>query len=321
MDIAASAALGAHQRALTEVAVDVLRTGAGGKIATSLQLQERLDVGSGTVQKALRQLVDTGAVRLRVKGHQGTIVEALDPALLWRSAALSPLRITLTTPGAIEPAVIALGLRSQLGMRQIGVEYDFIRGAENRLAAIAGERRVAILSLGAAHEHGVIDNAAYSTMDLGPGTYYSPETLVVLSRRGIKLGAPVRVARDSESFDHTQLTKREFPRDDVTTYVDCAFPDVPSAILDGHADAGVWHTTVTAISPAQAGLDVRPINWDLKDAQLRGLSHGLLVWRSDFREVNELLGLLDLEQIRSEQTRLAAQGVGSAEVRSIVPWL
>lgn len=315
-------ALNAHQRTLTHVATDILRAGVGGKIATSLQVQEGLEVGSGTVQKALRHLVDIGGVRLRAKGHKGTVIEALSPALLWNAAALPSFRLALTSPGAIESGVLASGIREQLSNQRIAVEFDFVRGGRRRLELLGdGVPRVALLSRGAAFDFGAHDDPAFEVLDLGHSTYYSEQTLVVLSRPGVDLSGdePLRVARDSDSFDHNQLTRREFPRQPNLEYVDCPFPDVPGAILDGAADVGVWHQVLTAITPQQAGLEVRPIRWPSTDLQLNSLSSGMLVWRAVFGELGQLLDLLDLPTIQTEQARLALAGIGSPEVRALIP--
>lgn len=316
-------ALNAHQRTLTEVATDILRAGIGGKIATSLQVQERLDVGSGTVQKALRHLVDIGGVSLRAKGHKGTVIEALSPALLWNAASLPPFRLVLTPPGAIESGVLASGIREQLSKQRIAVEYDFVRGASQRLALLSdGVPRVALLSRGAAFDFGAPDDPVFEVLDLGPSTYYSEQTLVVLSRPGLDLTAVdsrLRVARDPDSFDHNQLTRREFPRRPNVEYVDCPFPDVPGAILDGVADVGVWHQVLTTITPQQAGLEVRPIQWPSTDSQLTALSSGMLVWRAEFGELGEILELIDFTAIQAEQARLASSGIVSLEVRTLIP--
>ena len=58
------------QKALTAVCLDILQAGIGGRLTPSIQIQEKLEVGSGTVQKALQELIYNGGVVLRVKGHQ-----------------------------------------------------------------------------------------------------------------------------------------------------------------------------------------------------------------------------------------------------------
>lgn len=313
---------GAHRRTLTEVALDILRNGPGERMTTSLQLQERLDVGSGTVQKALRQLVDAGAVRLRVKGHQGTVIERYAPALLWRAADLGPLRLTLTPPGSIESTALATEVRAQLAKHHVATEFDFVRGGGRRIAALAGTQpRVAALSKVAAEGFELMDDPAYSVLDLGTLTYYRPETLVVLRSPSVSANAVRRVARDRESYDHEQLTLLEFPASGGFEYIDCAFPDVPASILSGHADAGVWHQIATVISPEQAGLEVAPVHWDEETLGTETISHAVLVWRSEFAEIDALLSLLDPAAIRAKQQHLAALGIGSAEVRETIPWL
>jgi hypothetical protein len=215
-------------------------------------------------------------------------------------------------------------MREQLAKHGVGVEYDFVRGAGRRLELLAGGApRVALLSRGAAVEHGAFDDPAFLVLDLGQRTYYSEQTLVVLARAGLNLNRRerIKVARDSDSFDHTQLTKREFPDQPNIEYIECSFPDVPGAILEGRADVGVWHQVVTSITPQQAGLELRPVRWLSNDLQLMMLSRGVLVWRSEFGEIKELLRLLDLSLIRKEQARLAATGIQPSEVRRIVPWM
>lgn len=315
-------ASGAHQRALTEVALDILRKKPGGRITTSLQLQERLEVGSGTVQKALRQLVDIGAVRLKVKGHQGTVILEYDPAVLWRAADLGPLRIALTPPGSIELTGIAIEIRAQLSASHVATEFDFVRGATQRISLLDGDQpQVAALSRVAAETLGVIDNPAYSVLDLGPLTYYRPESLVVLKRGDFDEHPIKRIARDTGSYDHEQLTLLQFPEAEGYEYVECPFPEVPAAILLGKADAGVWHRVVTAISPEQAGLSVSKADWDENDPAVQSIGQAVLVWRSDFAEIDALLELLDLPAIARAQEKLAVLGIGSSAVRETIPWL
>lgn len=324
-EISASPATGngAHQRALTEISLSILRSEIGQRIATSLQFQERLEVGSGTVQKAIRQLIDTGAVKLRVKGHLGTVIEEFDPALLWKAADVGPVRLTLTPPGGIESTGIALGVRAQLADHHVATEFDFVRGASKRVATLEQDApRVVVVSKVAAEGFGLIRDSRFASLDLGPLTYYRPETLAVLRSPQVTTETVRRVARDPDSYDHDHLTRAEFPEASGYEYVDCAFPDVPASILAGHADAGVWHRVVTVITPEQAGLISSPLQrLPRPPDDLGAISNALLVWRSEFGEINSLLGLLIPNDIRAWQDELVSKGIGSPEVRDVVPWL
>lgn len=309
----------ADQRALAEVAVDLLRAGSGGRMTTTVQLQQRLDVGSGTVQKVIRHLVDIGAVELQVMGHKGTIIRELDPALVWRSSDLAPLRMMMPPPGSIEATAIALGVRDQFSARGLSLEFDFVRGASRRMRQLdeLATPAVVLVSKRAAEALGHLDPAHYSWVDLGPESYYQSDSLVVLRRPRTR--RRLRVARDPESPDHSIFTELAFAGEDVT-FVNCSFVDVPGALLDDVADAGVWHQVLTTITPQQAGLLVEP--WRPKtDVDLTDVANALLLWRAEFGEVGALLSTVAVEPIVARMQDLVALGVNSDAVRESVPWL
>lgn len=318
--VSVDVSLTAHERALSEIALSILRAGVGSRLPTTMEIQDRLEVGSGTVQRALRELADRDAVELRTRGHQGTLVESYNPALLWEFARLMPLRLVSTPPGAIESTVVALTLRDQLQRHGVSVEFDFVRGAARRLASIRGpQRAVALLSRGAAHALHVLDDSTLDTLDLGPHTYYRPESLVVLSKSDA--GRPRRIARDRVSFDHSTLTRHQFPDADERDFIDCAFPDVPAAILSGKADAGVWHRVVTVIPPELAGLTSAPVRWDQAEDEMLSISHAVLAWPHEHAEIKALLSLVATGSIASEQDNLAALGITDPAVRERIPWM
>lgn len=312
-----TAARSAHQRVVEALALEVLRIGVGGRIPTALQLQDALGVGSGTVNKALREIGSTGAARLRARGHQGTVVEELDPAALWRTAQLPPLRIALPPAGSLEASGIALAVRARLARLNVGVELDFLRGAPRRLALVDSSPvpRVALVSRGAAHADGVLDDPEHSWLDLGPQTYYRHDTLVVLRRPD----TPVRrIARDPDSPDHEALSAHLHALHPGATLVDCSFPDLPGTLLDGRADAGVWHEVLTGITPEQAGLVRSPFAWP--DGLDDEITHAVLVWRAEHVEIDRLLALVDPVVVRERIDELAARGVHDPQVRETVPW-
>ncbi len=276
-------------------------------------------MGSGTVQKAIRYLVDAGSVRLRVMGHQGTIIEELDPALVWQIAGLPALRMVLPPAGAIESTAIALGVREQLGALHLGVEFDTIRGSARRKERLdeLDQPAAILMSRSAAAALALLDAERYSWLDFGPETYYQQDSVVVLERPGAQ--GRLRVARDPESYDHCLLTDLAYDGVEVD-FVDVPFVQVPGALLDGAADAGVWHQVVTAITPAQAGLREKPWRARREFAQDNEFN-ALLIWRAEFDGVRSLLSALDVEAIVTRMRELTALGVTSPAVRDIVPWL
>lgn len=310
----------AYLRAVKEVALDILRKGPGERIATSVEIQERINVGSGTVQKALRELVVNKAVKLRAKGHKGTSIDAYDPAALWHAANLHPIRLVLTPPGALEMTAIASEFRLQLSARHIPTEFDYVRGAHRRIESLTEELpKVAVISRGAAASLGIIDNDAYSIKDIGHHSYYWPNTIVILSSASATQMSGWRIALDSESHDHEFFTLQAFPHDQDFVYVDCTFPDVPLAILEGKADAGVWHQVATVIPPELAGLQKKSFDWLKSEAD--SIANAVFVWRSELTEIAAIINLLDLTQIRERQSEISVLSINSPAARELLHWL
>ena len=289
------------QKALTAVCLDILQAGIGGRLTPSIQIQEKLEVGSGTVQKALQELSDNGGVVLRVKGHQGTLVLDYNPAILWRSAQLEPLRISLTPPGAQELGALSMSLRNQFRKFGLGMELDYIRGAQNRLDTLSNDlHSAALISIGAAKSRNLLNNKNYSILDFGPESYYQRDSLVVLSSSKILNPKKLRVALDKTSYDHETLTLNEFENKAGVEYVNCPFPEVPSAILEGRADTGIWHRVQAVISPELAGLKVSQFRSESLGNDKASISNAVLIWPSSLKEISALLGMIEIKEIKKE---------------------
>lgn len=289
------------QKALTAVCLDILQAGIGGRLTPSIQIQEKLEVGSGTVQKALQELSDNGGVVLRVKGHQGTLVLDYNPAILWKSAQLEPLRISLTTPGAQELGALSMSLRNQFRKFGLGMELDYIRGAQNRLDTLSNDlHSAALISIGAAKSRNLLKNKNYSILDFGPESYYQRDSLVVLSSSKILNPKKLRVALDKTSYDHETLTLNEFENKAGVEYVNCPFPEVPSAILEGRADTGIWHRVQAVISPELAGLKVSQLRSESLGNDKASISNAVLIWPSSLKEISALLGMIEIKEIKKE---------------------
>lgn len=77
------------------IARTIISLGLSGRLPTTSWFQEVLDIGSGTVQKALQELKKDGAVNLVSRGHQGTFVVSWDFPTLWDAARMPPVHILL----------------------------------------------------------------------------------------------------------------------------------------------------------------------------------------------------------------------------------
>jgi hypothetical protein len=305
------------------IAVDILRRGAGARLATAIEYQRAIGVGSGTIQKALRRLEASRSVSVRARGHQGTFVSALDVGSLWRAAGLGAARVVMTPPGAVEGHGLAQGLRAEFRRLSVPLEFDFTRGARERLRRV--ERRdadLAVISQGAAASLRSAERTSFSFYDLGPDTYYAPTSIVRIARGDADSHPPSqrRVGIDRRSFDHEALTTAEFPESEGNRYVEADFVTLPAAVLDGRIDAGLWHRLSTIV-PLR-GLDLR-VDGNLRAETRRvlaGLSGAHILWLGERREFETLFASVAATSIRNRVRRLVRLDPDSDELRSKL-WL
>ncbi|WP_405667586.1 hypothetical protein OG379_36790 [Streptomyces sp. NBC_01166] len=267
------------------IARDVLRAGIGGRLPTTVHYQESLGVGSGTVQKALKDLRNEGAMSLVARGHQGTYITELDAALLWSAARLSPVHLLLPPNAPPESMRVATAVAERFAPVGAYTTAGHLRGAEARLQAIEARRAdIALMSAGAAGDLLAGGPAGHRTLTLGSGTYYAPGSLVVVTRAGGQRhganGAEPRIGIDLDSDDHQRLTHAEFP-EGVGRYVPTDFTSVPRAVLLGEIDAGIWHTVDSLIPLDAAGLTTTPLTRPDAVELARAISAAVLVATQD----------------------------------------
>ncbi|WP_328323101.1 MULTISPECIES: YhfZ family protein [unclassified Streptomyces] len=266
------------------IARDVLRAGVGGRLPTTVHYQESLGVGSGTVQKALKDLRNEGAMSLVARGHQGTYITELDAALLWSAARLSPVHLLLPPNAPPESMRVATAVAERFAPVGAYTTAGHLRGAEARLRAVEANRAdIALMSAGAARDL-LTAGAGHRTLTLGSGTYYAPGSLVVVTRTPgpgrVAEGAELRIGIDLDSDDHQRLTHAEFP-EGAGRYVPTDFTSVPRAVLLGRIDVGIWHTVDSLIPLDAAGLTVAPLTRPDAVELARALSAAVLVATRD----------------------------------------
>jgi hypothetical protein len=301
------------------IAADLLGRNVGERLPTALRYQELLGVGSGTVQKALKELASVGAVRTRARGHQGTYIVEVRVDKLWAIAGLGPVTGVMPLPNSTEWAGLATGLRSEFGRLGIPLQALYVHGSYRRAALVSeGGADFAVLS-GEAVKHASSDGEGRTTLDLGPQTYYSDGSLVVLLRPGIEetdsatrtVGEETirRVGIDPGSYDHTQLTKAEFPENLGFEYIDCAYPHIPAAVAEGKVDAAVWNRTMLAIPLELVGVAARPLRQVESVALSRSLSHAVLLSNGTRSEVAAILRRIDQKAVRETQGKVLTQEI------------
>jgi len=300
---------------MAAIARDILRLGTEARLPTTLTYQERLGVGSGTVQKAIRELRESGAVELVARGHKGTFVTAHDPVRLWQCAGLRPVHMLLPPSGPIESLAVAAALAECLGTYGAGTTIGYQRGAETRLSAVdAGEADLALMSHGAAADLAAMSSGDHTRVGLGAGTYYAPGSLVTVGRAATA-DTPRTVGIDPRSSDHQRLTHAEFDAEPGgVRYVETDFTYLPRAVLDGTIDTGVWHVVDSLIPLDLVGLHTRPLSSPAARALEREISSAVLAARAG-TVTAALLTRIDQHNLRTATERIRTTGAEELQAR------
>lgn len=302
-----------------ELARDLLTLRPGDRIPTVTEYQERLGAGSGTVQHALRELRNSGAIKLRARGHQGSFIEEENLAQLWIAAGLGPIRVIVTAPGAVDGFGLVRGIGSELRRLGIPVEFTYAVGSGARVdAVLEGQADVAVLSAGAADGFASGDDLPLRTVKLAPHSYYQPGSLRVLSTQERKPEDPIRVGIDTSSADHVALTYAQFPRSERFSFVPCRFQSIPAGILASTIDVGVWHEMALLIPLDLVGIDSQPMNGADSELTRASLSAAVLAYHAEDAVVGEILSHVDPAAVESEQQYVASLDPQSDQFQRIV---
>jgi hypothetical protein len=298
-----------HLSPVAFIARSIISLGLSGRLPTTSWYQDVLEIGSGTVQKALQELKKSGAVTLVSRGHQGTFVVSWDFTLLWNAARIPPVHMLLPPRGSREATQVASALVEQCSQWGVVTTVGYLRGAHSRLAAF-NENTADIVLLSSGSAQMLMKDAAaegYELFEVGNGSYYRPESLVVVEKTDTVAATRLRVGIDFHSSDHQRLTRAQFPETQCE-YVEVDFTLLPRSVFLGEIDTGVWHQEPSLIPLDKIGLTIRALDNPQAMALADEISSAVLVVRST-SPVAQLLRQDDFDKLK----RQAMQPVNTSD--------
>lgn len=245
----------------------------GGQVPTTVELARIAHTGNGTVQTALRQLEEAGAVTISAHGSFGRRLVSRDLGALWTASGRGIFTGVMPLPESREFAGIATALAAAAEQRGFPLQLLFRQGSNVRLRFLDSERvDFTVVSASVAHSQ----ELPTAALTLGPHTYYRKDSVVVITAAGAEPGEPKIVPVDRNSNDHMSLTKREFPD---AEFVDTPYPFIPELIVSGKFQAAVWHQSNSSPLLVASGLSTHPLRHPSPKSS-DALDRAALVWRS-----------------------------------------
>lgn len=288
------------------VAARLLAVDPGARVPTTARLAADLGVGYGTVHTALRGLHADGVVRLSTHGHQGTRLLDRDVAALWRASGRGSLVGVLPLPQSREFAGLATAAATLAEKAALPLQLTFRQGARERFALLHEQRVDWVLVSGAAAQE---ESPRCLAVPLPPHTYYDRDSVVVVTAAGRVPDPHGRVAIDRHSYDHTALTRAEFPD---AGYVTAAYWWIPDMIAHGEVDAAVWHRTSSSSLVTATGLAIHPLRGPgpaAGDARHRA---AVAYRREDAATAAVLAALFDPQELADVQRRVREREIPPA---------
>jgi YhfZ C-terminal domain/Helix-turn-helix domain len=282
----------------------------GQRLPTVVDYQERLGVGSGTIQSRIGALKAIGAIELAAHGHRGTYLVGRDVSELWHLARLGPLRGVMPLPEALEPVALAAGLRQEFERLGIPLELLYLRSAERRAQQVReGAAHFAVMSSVAAEWAIANDKTDWFVLGFGPQTYHRQGGMIVIERAVDSQTAVRRVGMDRASHDHALMTEAEFPAREGFEHVPYPHRRLLEGVVEGMLDAAVWHQTVLPVPLAAMGLTERPLSRPEAISIMEQTSHAVLIAPRAMTTTTNVLAECDLSVVRDLQNEIAHSGV------------
>jgi hypothetical protein len=277
--------LSKHGVVVTELAQMLLNCAPGERIERVQTYAERFDAGVGTVHAALGYLQTSGAATLEARGRLGAYISALNYPLLWSLALHRPIIGALPLPYSLRFMGLATGVRAQFARFPLDLDLRFMRGASQRMQALASHAcDWALVSRFAAETAGAHGFAVITALALGPATYMAGHVLLLRAEDAAGLLAGMRVGVDFQSADHV-VAVRAATRGQQVELVPIEYSEGLELVSAGVIDATVWSPEDI---PDALGLTQIPLDPDALP-ELEPLSEATLVINRDNRAIASLL--------------------------------
>jgi hypothetical protein len=265
-------------------------------------MKEMFESGTGTIQRALKDLEESHAAIFQSKQKLGTILKHKNINLLWKIANLDNLMILMPLPNSWEFQGLASGFRSEL--ERVGIPFTILytHGSKHRIDTLkSGRVDFVILSNVAAEKASEKNPELKQLFIFEVGTYYAKDSVVIITRSKLNpFDENNRIGIDPDSFDHHNLTNKEFPNH--KQFVKVSYAYLPQAILNGQIDCAIWHKTALGLSLEQQGLEVHPLKNESVMKLADKISKASIVsTKGKAKEIYSILTEIDLKTIKMVQ--------------------
>ena len=228
--------------ATVKLSKELLKYSIGDRLPTVSEFTETLGLVRGTEQNAMKNLIDSEAIRVESKGHLGSYLVKKNTKMLLNYAGIDSLVGAMPLPYSKRYEGLATGLIASMENKyNIPINLAYMRGAKSRLAMmIQGRYDFAIVSRYAAEEFAKEHDEIEIAVSLGNGSYLSDHVIMFHNSKDTEIKDGMKIGIDSTSLDQRNLCEYVCRGKNVE-FVELEYSTILTRVMEGEIDATVMN--------------------------------------------------------------------------------
>lgn len=228
--------------ATMKLSKELLKYSIGDRIPTISEFVNKIHLARGTIQNALKNLVNSKAIVFESKGHMGSYIIKKNNAILLEFAGIYNIVGAMPLPYSKRYEGLASGIIiSAENQNKAPINLAYMRGAKNRIMMVEkGRYDFAIVSRYAAEQYINDNNTMEIIIDFGDDTYTGKHVIMFHDNRIKEIQDKMRIGIDKDSYDQMFLTKSVCENKDVE-YIQVDYSRTIELLKNGDIDATVMN--------------------------------------------------------------------------------
>ena len=235
--------MGKNAIATIKVSKELLKYSVGERIPTVSEFVDSLSLARGTVQNAIKTLVDHEAVRIESKGHLGSYLVKKNMRVLLKFAGVRMLLGTMPLPYSRRYEGLASGLIASMENNyDLPINLAYMRGSVHRISMVLQKRYdFAVVSRYAANYFiEKYPDKIEIVVGFGAGSYLSNHVIMFHNPNIREIQDGMKVGIDSASIDQKELTQFVCQGKNVE-FIEIEYSRIIERVISGDIDATVMN--------------------------------------------------------------------------------
>lgn len=210
------------------------------RLPSTNELRKEYQAGIGTIQNAIKFFDNNDIITTVSRGHQGTIIKAIDYIALFRYLDPSWMFGAMPLPYSLRLAGLAAGLYSNFDEKDIMLKMSYMRGSRIRISSLISQRFDFIICSKMAAEIAIKDHPHLEILhSFGSDTYIYKSGIIFSHSNQRTIEDGMKIGYDSDSYDQIFLNHLISDAQNVT-FVKLKYSEILAKLKSEEIDACVW---------------------------------------------------------------------------------